>query len=694
MEDAERLSSTSVPRRPGHAGAVPSQMSAPKAIVDSVSTPRTATSKGRHQYGVRLVRGPFVKLPPHPHHTTDEVAFAKYTAGLRRKGYRLAADLFSGAGGLSLGLEQAGFKVVLSADTDPCAIRTHSHHFGGMSVDWDLSDPSVIENMIRLAKVAKIDLIAGGPPCQPFSKAGRSMIRYRVEAGLRDPHDERRDLWRSYLEIVREVRPTAVLMENVPDMALDKEMFILRSMVEALEQLNYSVEERVVDTWRYGVPQFRQRLILVALRNNTHFHWPAESREKVTVWNAIGDLPEVEGGWRPKGGADGWADYSGPLTQFQREMRAGVPEADRHKVFDHITRPVRDDDRQVFEQMTHATKYSDLDEEHRRYRDDIFDDKYNRLNENDLSRTITAHIAKDGYWYIHPRQSRTLTVREAARLQTFPDHFRFDGPPSAAFRQIGNAVPPRLGYVLGSAILEALDANEPAPVSTRETAEVLANWVRRRRRLALPWLRASNRWLVLAAEILLDRAAPSTVQFVWPVLTTKFDNPAVFWTRQGSESREMLLTLAAASGRETRARKVITIAEHLRKEPDLLDQPADKFKSTLGVTDAVADLVTLVCPPSNSDTVSDHEIPVLVVKGVLRVARRFQANTVDRRNKLTDGRLAVARMIGFGSGSRDAHLALIELANSLCRPDLPLCSQCPLVDYCAQDGVIRDPVLL
>jgi hypothetical protein len=179
-------------------------------------------------------------------------------------GVPLAADFFSGAGGLSLGLEQAGFKVILSADNEPFAIRTHAHHFGGMSVDWDLSDPKVVAKIAELVSAAGIDLVAGGPPCQPFSKAGRSMLRYRVQAGLRDPHDERRDLWRSFLEIIERSRPKAVLMENVPDMALDREMFILRSMVEELEQIGYSVEQRVVDTWRYGVPQFRQRLTLVA----------------------------------------------------------------------------------------------------------------------------------------------------------------------------------------------------------------------------------------------------------------------------------------------------------------------------------------------------------------------------------------------------------------------------------------------
>ena len=300
-------------------------------------TPAEQAQKS-HGYGVRLVRGPFVNLKPHPDHTQDEASFLAYAADLKRRGALLAADFFSGAGGLSLGLENSGFKAVLSADTDEFANRTHSHHFGGMAVDWDLSDPSAIDRLANLVRRAGIDLVAGGPPCQPFSKAGRSMLRYRVQSGLRDPHDERRDLWRSFLEIVQLSRPRAVVMENVPDMALDREMFILRSMVEGLEQLGYSVEERVVDTWRYGVPQFRQRLILVALQNNTKFSWPEESAQKVTVWNAIGDLPEVEGGWRPEGGEHGWAEYSGPITQFQLEMRSAVNADDAHKVL--ITSPV------------------------------------------------------------------------------------------------------------------------------------------------------------------------------------------------------------------------------------------------------------------------------------------------------------------------------------------------------------------
>lgn len=646
----------------------------------------------KHGYGVRLVRGPFLNLPPHRNHTDDVDTFLSYAKAVKKSTKApLAADFFSGAGGLSLGLQQAGFNVVLSADHEPFANRTHAHHFGGMSVDWDLSDPTIVATMGDLVREAQIDLVAGGPPCQPFSKAGRSMIRYRVQSGLRDPHDERRDLWRSFLEIVDRGRPKAVLMENVPDMALDREMFILRSMVEELEQMNYSVEERVIDTWRYGVPQFRQRLILVALHNNTEFRWPTETSQKVTVWNAIGDLPEVEGGWRPEGGEHGWAEYGGPVTQFQREMRGGVASADSQKVFDHITRPVRDDDREAFESMTHATKYTDLSEEHQRYRGDIFDDKYNRLNENDLSRTITAHIAKDGYWYIHPRQSRTLTVREAARLQTFPDDFRFDGPPSAAFRQIGNAVPPRLGFVIGRAIRQSLDNPHDAGSSTRQTAQTLAEWMNLSEHVrALPWIRWTHgappsRWLVVAAEELLDRAPGALMRRAWKLLQ-EYDMP---WQLSKSTQRkfeEHIQFILENTGREQRLEKVLALRDRIAKSPNALNASADRIRAELGLAESLADLAILTAPvePEATDAGAGAgaEEPILVTKGVLRVASRFQDNDVDRKNRLTDGRLAVARMVGFGTYSRAAHLGLIELANSWCRPAKPECPECPLQPHC------------
>jgi DNA (cytosine-5)-methyltransferase 1 len=626
----------------------------------------------RREYKVRLVRGPFIRLAPHPESCSSAEEMLRLADGWRRAGRRLAADLFSGAGGLSLGLEAAGYRVVLAVDHDAEAVETYRHHHGGLTVDWDLGDPDVVAQVADLIRSAGVELLAGGPPCQPFSKAGRSMIRHQVRAGERQPHDERRDLWRSFMEVVRLARPPAVVMENVPDMALDKEMFIFRTMVHELEELGYAVHARLVDTWRYGVPQFRQRLIIVALADGTAFDWPAEVPDRPTVWNAIGDLPAVEGGWRPEGGADGWTPYDAPVTDFQKQMREGVPNRDRGKLFDHITRPVREDDARAFEVMDTGTRYSELPAEVKRYRQDIFNDKYKRLDENGRSRTITAHIAKDGYWYIHPRQNRTLTVREAARLQTFPDWFRFAGPPSAAFRQIGNAVPPMLGEHLGGAVRTALGTPRPADASTRQVAALLAGWFDAGEVRGIPWLRAGTRWQVIQAEILLDRAPADSVRFLWP-LVQRWRQP------QDTLLAETELTeISRWTGREARAGRVLEIARRLVDEPDTLDDD-EKLRAVPGLYETVADLAILVVPGGDED---EAEEPVLATKGVLRVAARYGDDPVDRRNRLSDGRLAVARMIGDDNDARRSHLGLIELANTLCRPTDPVCISCPLQKLC------------
>ncbi|KQX71488.1 DNA cytosine methyltransferase [Streptomyces sp. Root1310] len=636
----------------------------------------------RSPYKVKLVRGPFLRLEPHPEECGDDTAFLHYAEQLRTEGKLLAADLFCGAGGLSYGLESAGFRVVLSADHDREALETHRHHFGGLTLDWDLGDADRVKHVAELVKQAGITLLSGGPPCQPFSKAGRYKIRHRVREGQRDPYDERRDLWRSFLEVVRLALPPAVVMENVPDMALDREMFILRTMVHELESLGYAVEERVVDTWRYGVPQFRQRLILVALRDGHHFEWPDETPDKVTVWNAIGDLPEVEGGWRPEGGAHGWKEYTQPLTRFQKKMRKQVPSTDAGKVFDHITRPVREDDEIAFESMSTSTRYSDLPDELKRYRDDIFRDKYKRLDEDGLSRTITAHIAKDGYWYIHPRQNRTLTVREAARLQTFPDGFRFAGPPSAAFRQVGNAVPPFLGEHLGGAVMAALDEPQPAGPTTQHIAETLANWFTSLSHRNLPWLTASSRWQVISAEILLDRMPSQQSRPLWPLLAR--------WTMPTDTltAEKELLEISRWIGRERRGEQLLAVATELVGAPHMLSDD-ELLPKVAGISQAVADLAILTVPVSANDDEaggaddSESEEPVLARQGVLRVAARMSGEDVHRRNRLTDGRLAVARLIGYGANARNAHLGLLELATSLCRPADPLCVECPLQKLCA-----------
>jgi DNA (cytosine-5)-methyltransferase 1 len=584
----------------------------------------------------------------------------------------LGADLFSGAGGLSLGLEQAGVRVVLGADHSTAANQTHAHHFGGLTVDWNLADPAVVENLALLMRSARIDVLAGGPPCQPFSKAGRSKIRHRVRAGLRDPLDGRRDLWRSFLEVAELSRPRAVVMENVPDMALDREMFILRSMVLALERMGYSVETRIVQTSDYGVPQYRRRLILVALRDGLRFTWPAATTRPVTLRQAIGDLPPVEGGWRQEDGATGSIHYSGPVSTFQREMRVGEDDKLHGRIWDHITRPVRNDDREAFDLMDSETRYSDLPENLRRYRSDIFDDKYKRLEFDRVCRTITAHIAKDGYWYIHPEQNRTLTIREAARIQTFPDNFRFAGTPTAAFRQIGNAVPPRLGFAIGAAVRDALGHPAQALLPSRETISIeLASWWRRQFKVGSPWLISASRWQVLMAEHLLDRCSDLVVQSIWPLLA-RWPQP-----QQVLADRASIITIGQWLGRERHAQDLLILASLLetRSPEKLTSSDLEDLVKERAVNPGLADIAALAGSPPER---SDDEEPVVMTQAVVRVASRVLGEMSDKKNLLTDGRLAIARMIGFGDASREAHLALLEIGRSTCRPMIPICGECPL----------------
>jgi DNA (cytosine-5)-methyltransferase 1 len=402
------------------------------------------------------------------------------------------------------------------------------------------------------------------------------------------------------------------------------------------------------------------------------FEWPDEHEQLVTLGNAISDLPPVEGGWRPEGGAEGWADYDGPRTSYQESMRAAVDAADSTRLFDHITRPVREDDLQIFQSMDSKTKYSDIAPELRRYRDDIFDDKYKRLDYDDLSRTITAHIAKDGYWYIHPEQHRTISVREAARIQTFPDHIRFSGPPTAAFRQIGNAVPPRLGSELGSAILSSLKAATPVEYTRSEVAAGLARWFAKAPLGGVPWMDAPNRWVVLQCEILWPRLSSDQLGAAYKA-TLSCHTPEITLENEGPLRR-----IAGVLGRGLRVDELIAAAAYFCEHPDGLEanSPSENLAKAPNVSRALATLCARIVPGESED-------PVIVNQAVLRVAARYQGTSVDRRNKLSDGRLAVAAMIGGDELSHEAHLALIQIGQTVCGPSTTDCAHCPLESDCA-----------
>lgn len=452
------------------------------------------------KYGVKLERSTPLVLPRHPDAPSDD-DFRNWCAAERAAGRPLAVDLFSGAGGLGYGVEAAGWTVVAAVDHDERSLETHRANFRGQALQVDMADRAEVDRLIDMLLPLGIDLVVGGPPCQPFSRAGLAKIRSLVTAGGRDPVDARRQLWRSFVDVVTALQPRGMIMENVPDMAIGDDLKIIREIADLLEAVDYAVDYRLLDAWRYGVPQHRKRFILQARKDGWLPRWPV-AQDRVSVRDAIEDLPRLG----DTTGARVLDHERQPTHQMAVELRDSSP-----VVYDHMTRPVRDDDREAFKLMTSKTLYSDLPAHLRRYRSDTFNDKYKRLDWDDLSRTITAHIAKDGYWYIHPEEHRTLTVREAARIQTFPDAFRFAGTRSDAFRQIGNAVPPRLGRAVAESIRPSLPGEEVSAIpATRLLLDRWAQEARTERWWGFPGPDMSPELCFLVAFLEVDRMTLKT----------------------------------------------------------------------------------------------------------------------------------------------------------------------------------------
>jgi DNA (cytosine-5)-methyltransferase 1 len=618
-------------------------------------------------YAVKLERSDLLQLPEHPDACTEET-FEQWCAERVANGTRLAVDLFSGGGGLSLGLTNAGWTVAASVDHNKFALQTHRANFPGLALDVDLGDRKKRAALIKMLKLADIDLIAGGPPCQPFSRAGRSKIRSLVDAGVRDEFDERKELWRAYIDVVLKVKPRAVLMENVPDMALGDDFHVVRTIVDMLEGVGYRTNLRLVDAWQYGVPQHRKRLILLARLDSDTFTWP-EPGEAVTVQDAIADLPGLG---LTTGGRDLPYSPDGEVSEFAELMRRDV---DEDRVWDHMTRPVRPDDRKIFALMTSKTLYADIDPELRRYKADTFDDKYKRLDWNELSRSITAHIAKDGYWYIHPSENRTLTVREAARIQTFPDDFRFAGTRSHAFQQIGNAVPPMLGRAAAMALRPVPVVDKTPQNPWRVLANQLAAWAEERR--------TGHYWCVLPGEQL-SPAVATVVAMLEPT-------PAEL-IGYGPGIREV-----AARGRITK--RAVDLIEHVvatRSAADVvarLRQLQDDRKLWLH-PQHIPEVLAL--PPGKTALLKllAGDDVLLTSQPVIRVSSRVLNTASERTNSLTDGRVDLSRLVG-GDDKAPLRMAALRLIGQLyCHKQAPMCNQCPLARKCAAAQDVKSSNLL
>lgn len=609
---------------------------------------------------VPVRRGPRLELTPHPSapDPTDLAGVRRWVHGATRP---TAIDLFSGAGGLSLGLARAGFSVLAAADIDSVATETYAANLGGLRYTGDLSDVTEFIDHLKAWGITEVDLVAGGVPCQPFSRAGRSKIRSLVDARIRSSSDARADLWQSFVSVVRFLRPRAVLLENVPDLAQWNDGAVLVGLFESLRELGYQTDARILNAYDHGVPQHRARLFLVGFLGQPTFSWPRPRNSRPTLWDAISDLPTVPAGQRLE-----VLPYETPLTELQRRLREGVPAESRHLIHDHITRDVRPDDAEAFAGLVEGGTYRDVPEHLRRYRSDIFKDKYNRLSRSDLSRTITAHLARDGYWYIHPVQHRTLSVREAARIQTFPDWFRFSGEPSLRYRQIGNAVPPLLAEAVGRSVVDSLRSKKARrrakDASFRSDLLAWTGFTLKPH----PWRSSGNPWIVMVGEIVLRSLRRDTAASQLIRMMQLAPDPASM-----GQNAELIRHDLPALGQ--RLEHLLTVANDLVKRHEgRVPRTRDQLAALPGIGDHLASAILCF---------GFGESAVLMDNVTQRIVSRILGRDPARR--LWQMRLDLYRLAGPAGPGVEFNTALLELGNEVCRASKPRCPVCPVSAHCA-----------
>lgn len=387
-------------------------------------------------------------------------------------------DLFCGAGGFSKGLELAGFECIGGIELKEVIAKTHQlNHKHSKTIFGDIREISP-EAFAKVIGTNHVDVIIGGPPCPTFSTIGDAKIR--SVTGKPTSEDPRNQLFLEYLKYVDYFRPDIFAIENVPNFITKYKGAIFNTAVDIIENIGRNDKEnkegvyevvkpvQVVNAVYYGVPQTRKRMMLVAHKKNgvkftypkpTHYYDQTDEDSKklkpcTTVRDAIGDLPQITDNWRIS--EMPYSAYQG-LTEFQKLMRK---DSNGKTVKNNICRMSNDRAKRVFPHMKQGSKYMDLPPEIRKilpFREDIFKDRLKRLVFEEPSWTVIAHIGMDGYMYIHPTENRTLSVREAARIQSFPDDFVFVGNQQETYVQVGNAVPPLLGKAIGESILEYLE---------------------------------------------------------------------------------------------------------------------------------------------------------------------------------------------------------------------------------------------
>ena len=345
-------------------------------------------------------------------------------------------DLFCGCGGLSKGFEMAGYNIVLGVDFNELALKTFEYnHKGSKSLCGDLSNPQTFDIIDNLLEGKKIDVIIGGPPCQGYSLTGP-----------RNFDDERNKLYLAMIETVRRYSPQAFMIENVPGMATLYNGEVKDEIIKRFTKMGYNVSCQILCAADYGVPQIRKRLIFVGIKKGIgKFVFPEPTHTPnnyITCEQAISDLPSLEN----ELGSDESHYESAPITKYQKMMRGKCNVLYNHKAIDH-KQFVKD----TIALVPDGGNYKDLPRGVGESRN--FHMAWTRYRSDQLSRKIDKGHRNN----FHYKWNRCPTVRESARLQSFPDDFVFLGTKTQQDRQVGNAVPCLLAKAVGLQILKYLN---------------------------------------------------------------------------------------------------------------------------------------------------------------------------------------------------------------------------------------------
>ncbi|WP_193078613.1 DNA cytosine methyltransferase [Brevibacterium aurantiacum] len=345
-------------------------------------------------------------------------------------------DLFSGVGGLSLGFEQAGYQIMAANEHDTeiaDAFRTNHPKAKMYTDDLELID---LQSQFKTFR-GETQVVIGGPPCQGFSQKGRR----------KSILDKRNFLFKEYVAAVDYLRPKYFVMENVPNLLTTEHGYFQYELKKAFDAIGYQIEAQILTASDYGVPQRRRRAVILGKLGAKPPLHPQPSEETVTVWDAISDLAYHASGE----GSDVEQYRTKARTSYQTLLRTGSGNLHNHKATNHSDLALH-----RMNLMPLNSKLKSLPQEHRTK--SIYAGTWTRLVKEETAPTITTRFdTPSSGQFTHPVMDRAITVREAARLQSFPDTFRFTGTKGSQMKQVGNAVPPRLAYAIAMAISQDKD---------------------------------------------------------------------------------------------------------------------------------------------------------------------------------------------------------------------------------------------